>query len=103
MGGWGHYAIVKQHGYRLPLEHQLQDGGRYTIELRRCATKTFSSTRVSGWGPAPAVMGVGDKIIWHYMQAFAAFSAGRPTDKMRWVTYPFRATTMLQQELPDGL
>ena len=32
---WGHYAVVKQHGHRLPLDTLLQEGALYTIEHRR--------------------------------------------------------------------
>ena len=100
--GWGHYAIVLQNGQRVPLDALLHTDILYTISLRKSAqVKTCSEPSITGGGPEHSD-GLGDKIIWHYMQALSTF-AGTVSGERPWIIYPFRVEHFLSQQLPDEL
>jgi len=101
--GWGHYAIVKHNGERLALDSLLHTDIIYTITLRKSAqVRTFAADHITGRGTASS-QGLGDKIIWHYMKAFADHHAILHEDRKPWIFYPFRMHQFMQQSLPDTI
>lgn len=102
--GWGHYAIVKQDGHRLPLDTLLHEGVKYTVELRKSAqVRPFLAVPITGGGPAATDLGLGDHTIWPYMKALASHFGKEFDYPEPWVTYPFRANQLLQLQLHEAV
>ena len=101
--GWGHFAVVKHQGSRVPLAALLHTDLQYTIALCKSAqAKPFPMEDITGGGHDEG-HGLGDKIIWSYMRAMVADLDESPCPLKPWITYPFRVDQFLQTSLPDDL
>eukprot|EP00435_Cladocopium_sp_Y103_P024988 s2118_g6.t1 len=113
--GRGHYAIVSQHGYRLPPWCQLHTGETYDLMIitkkrglppALPSSSIASSDALFGHGLLPTLpqsAGLGDTHVWAGMKLLLDFHAPLPTDSKPWILYPFRATHLLQRSLPNAV
>eukprot|EP00435_Cladocopium_sp_Y103_P016784 s2367_g4.t1 len=104
LGGWGHSAIIRLHGHRLPAHAFLLPGYTYTVEIR-CSAQALplpSEVSFSGGGLGFSDQCLGDKMIWTFMNYLVASSALGQGTAAPFLIYPFRVEHLLRSAPPEA-